>query len=86
MSISAFTGISWYNVLELNVVIWLTFKQRRGLYFYSLLAASWGIVFHQLGFIMRFFGVWKNHYVSEAVVNLGWYCMVIQSRTYYASR
>ncbi|KAI9767289.1 MAG: hypothetical protein M1839_004533 [Geoglossum umbratile] len=76
MSISAFTGISWYNVLELNVVIWLTFKKRRGLYFYSLLAASWGIVFHQLGYIMRFFGVWKNHYVSEAVVNLGWYCMV----------
>ncbi|KAI9764119.1 MAG: hypothetical protein M1840_008679 [Geoglossum simile] len=76
MSISAFTGISWYNVLELNVVIWLTFKRRRGLYFYSLLAASWGIVFHQLGYLMRFFEIWRNHYLTETVVNLGWYCMV----------
>ncbi|KAH0556504.1 hypothetical protein GP486_005603 [Trichoglossum hirsutum] len=76
MSISAFTGISWYNVLELNVIIWFTFKQRHGLYFYSLLAASWGIVFHQLGYILRFFGVSKNDYASEAIVNVGWYCMV----------
>ncbi|KAI9855533.1 MAG: hypothetical protein M1813_009761 [Trichoglossum hirsutum] len=76
MSISAFTGISWYNVLELNVIIWFTFKQRRGLYFYSLLAASWGIVLHQLGYIMRFFQVCSNDYISEAVVNLGWYLMV----------
>ena len=45
MTIGGFTAIAWYNSIELNVLIWMTFKRRRGLYFYSILGASWGVVY-----------------------------------------
>jgi hypothetical protein len=48
MTIGAFTAIAWYNSIELNVLIWMTFKRRRGLYFYSLLGASWGVAYVNL--------------------------------------
>lgn len=43
MTISGFTAIAWYNSIELNVLIWMTFKRYRGLYFCSILGASWGV-------------------------------------------
>ena len=76
MTISAFTAIAWYNVIDLNVVIWMTFKRRHGLYFYSLLGSSWGIMVYALAFLMKFFQVWKNNYVSVAFITIGWYAMV----------
>ncbi|KAH7308875.1 hypothetical protein BKA65DRAFT_576475 [Rhexocercosporidium sp. MPI-PUGE-AT-0058] len=76
MTLSAFTAIAWYNVIDLNVVIWITFKRRHGLYFYSLLASSWGIFVFALAFLMKFFQVWKNNYVSCALITIGWYAMV----------
>jgi hypothetical protein len=76
MTISAFTAIAWYNVVDLNVVIWMTFKRRHGLYFYSLLVSSWGIMIYALAFLMKFFQVWKNNYVSVAFITIGWYAMV----------
>jgi hypothetical protein len=74
--ISTFTAIAWYNVLALNVVIWLTFKRRSGLYFYTLLVASWGIAFHELGFLMLFFNITKSFAASMVVITVGWYSMV----------
>jgi hypothetical protein len=76
MTLSAFTAIAWYNVIDLNVSIWVTFKRRRGLYFYSLLVSSWGIMIYALAFLMKFFQVWKNDYVSVALITIGWYAMV----------
>lgn len=76
MTISAFTAIAWYNVIDLNVVIWVTFKRRHGLYFYSLLVSSWGIALFALSFLMKFFDIWKNPYVSCVFITIGWYAMV----------
>ena len=76
MTLGAFTAIAWYNVVDLNVMIWITFKRRHGLYFYSLLASSWGIFIYSLAFLMKFFQVWKNNYVSVAFITIGWYAMV----------
>ena len=76
MTLSAFTAIAWYNVVDLNVVIWMTFKRRHGLYFYSLLFSSWGIFIYSLSFLMKFFQVWKSNYVSVALITIGWYSMV----------
>jgi hypothetical protein len=76
MTVSAFTAIAWYNVVELNVMIWMTFRRHSGLYFYSLLASSWGICIYALAFLMKFFQVWENNYVSVALITVGWYAMV----------
>jgi hypothetical protein len=78
MSISAFIAIAWYNVLALNAVIWVTFKRRSGLYFYTLLVASWGIAFHQLGFLMMFFKISKSFSGSMVMITVGWYAMVMK--------
>ena len=76
MAIAAFTAVAWYNVAELNVQVFLTFKRHRGLYFWSLLISSYGCVLHALGFLLKFFTLTKNDYVSVTIITIGWYAMV----------
>lgn len=80
-TVSSFIAIAWYNVIVINVVILLVFKRWSGLYFYSLLIASWGIVLHQLGFLMQFFGIAKVFAESYVVMMVGWYTMVSRGNT-----
>ena len=74
-AIVAFVAIALYNVIVINVTIWLIFKRRTGLYFYSLVIASWGIVFHQVGFLLQFFGV-AGFATTFVIMSCGWYPMV----------
>ena len=76
MAMGAFTGIAWYNVVELNVAIYLTFKRKRGLYFWALCLSSWGILFHSTAFILKFYGVVGSYIVTCTLITVGWYCMV----------
>ncbi|KAJ5720353.1 uncharacterized protein N7483_008287 [Penicillium malachiteum] len=55
--ICAFLSIALYNVLELSSTVFVTFKRRRGLYFWSFLAATWGIAIYSIGFILKDFGL-----------------------------
>lgn len=81
MAIAAFTAVAWYNVAELNVQVFFTFKRHRGLYFWSLLISSYGCVLHALGFLLKFFQLVSrkqplNDYVCVTIITIGWYCMV----------
>lgn len=76
MAIASFTAVAWYNAIELNVQVFLTFKRHRGLYFWSLLISSWGCVLHALGFLLKFFQLTTNNYVSVTIITIGWYSMV----------
>ena len=76
MTIAAFTAIAWYNVIELNIQVFMTFKRHRGLYFWSLLISSYGCVLHALGFLLKFFQLTTNNYFSVTIITIGWYCMV----------
>ncbi|KAI4216124.1 MAG: hypothetical protein LQ351_001624 [Letrouitia transgressa] len=76
MSIAAFTGVAWYNAMELNIQVFLTFKRHRGLYFWSLLISSYGCILHALGFLLKFFQVTTNNYLSVTIITIGWYGMV----------
>ena len=76
MAMAAFTAVAWYNVAELNVQVFLTFKRHRGLYFWSLLITSYGCVLHALGFLLKFLVPATNIYVSVTIITIGWYCMV----------
>ncbi|KAI9851894.1 MAG: hypothetical protein M1838_002465 [Thelocarpon superellum] len=53
--ISAFGAVAWYNVLELSLRMYLTFGRRRGLYFWALVVATWGIAVYELGLVLLFF-------------------------------
>ncbi|KAH7067338.1 hypothetical protein BKA63DRAFT_424553 [Paraphoma chrysanthemicola] len=72
----AFLSIGLYNVIELTFLIFAIFKRRQGLYFWSLLVATWGIVPHALGFVFKFFEVISISVISSAIVAVGWPCMV----------
>ncbi|KAL9097656.1 MAG: hypothetical protein Q9163_006317 [Psora crenata] len=76
MVIASFTTIAWVNTIELQFRIWLGFKRYTGLYFWSLLLASWGCFFHPLGFVMLDFKIWTNAHLAGAVIGISWWCMV----------
>ena len=76
MACAAFTGIAWYNVIELNVSVYMTFKRKRGLYFWSLVVSSWGVVLHSLGFLLKLYGLVAQYGVTVTIITVGWWAMV----------
>lgn len=52
--LAAGTAIAWAYTIELDLVIFYTFRRRKGLYFWALLICSWGCSLHALGFILKF--------------------------------
>jgi hypothetical protein len=74
--IGSFIAISWYNAVELNFLIFTTFQKYRGLYFWSLVVASWGVVFYGIGFLFKFFQVIDNSVGNVVFITIGWWCMV----------
>ncbi|KAH6677600.1 integral membrane protein [Halenospora varia] len=86
MLIAAFFAIACSNVVEIIVLIFVTFKKRTGLYFWSLLVASWGIVIHAVGFLLKFFQLCKNDYVNITIITAGGIPMVIGQSVVLYSR
>jgi hypothetical protein len=74
--IASFCTLAWYNALELNILIFVTFKKYSGLYFWSLLIASWGIIPYAMGFLFKFFQIISNDFLSISLVTVGWWTMV----------
>ncbi|KAF2673418.1 hypothetical protein BT63DRAFT_367747 [Microthyrium microscopicum] len=71
-----FAGIALYNTLELIVLILVTFKRYNGMYFWSLLLATAGIIPYTLSLLFKFFEVIKINMLTIAFVALGWQMMV----------
>lgn len=85
MTMAAFASIAIYNVIELAIIIITTFKRRRGLYFYSFIVATAGIVPYTLGFIFKFFNVIPQTMISVTMIVVGWCFMVTgQSMVLYS--
>ncbi|KAG6007763.1 hypothetical protein E4U21_005602 [Claviceps maximensis] len=77
MTMAAFTGISWYIGVEINISLFLLFKRRRGLYFWSCALCSWGVILQPLFIILADFDVWKDAVPSIVMIYLTWLIMVI---------
>src|ERR1700737_3865512 len=73
--IAGFFAISCYNVIEIIIFIFNTFKRRNGLYFWSMLVASLGIPIHAVAVLLRFFGLAPDFFMCVVTV-VGWYAMV----------
>ena len=76
--IAFFAGLSMYNAVELIALVFFTFTRYKGVYFWSLLIASWGIIPYSLGFLLKFFDIttsWDK-YISVILLTVGWYTMV----------
>lgn len=72
----AFFSIACYNVLEIFVWIFDTFKHPRSLYFWSMQTGSWGIIIYTIFLITGTFG-----YISKipagVCIMIGYYSMLI---------
>lgn len=75
MLIAAFFAMSCYNVLEITISIFATFRCRRGLYFWSMLIATWGILLHAISVFLRYFALAPN-FPMCVLICIGWYAMV----------
>ncbi|KAJ5902583.1 hypothetical protein N7495_003111 [Penicillium taxi] len=71
----AFAAIALYNAVELVALCFLSFKRRRGSYFWSLLISSASIFPHCLGFIMLFF-TGTSPYFCVTLIALSWCAMI----------
>lgn len=79
--IASFTTISWYNCLELIILIQTFFKRRAGFYYYSLLVATVGIFLHCLGQFLKFYHIDDNGSQARdigytVIAYTGWIAMV----------
>ena len=67
--------LSVYNALELILIVFSTFKKWTGLYFWSLLVASFGILPYNIGFLIFYFKLAHN-WIGFAFSSYGWPTMV----------
>lgn len=75
-AVLAFLAISLYNVIELNVIILTVFKRRKGLYFWSFVAATNGIAPHSVGFLLKNVIFSDNYGLYVTLIAVGWMPMV----------
>jgi hypothetical protein len=78
ITVIALQSIALYNVVELTFIIWKVFKRRSGTYFWSFVAATYGILPYSVGFIAQYAGpqtqAAKFAYITVHLI--GWYFMV----------
>lgn len=77
------TAVAWVYAIELNLLIFLTFKRKGCLYFWSLLISSWGISLHGLGFILKFL-VGTSWLLDIPIITTGWVAMVTSFRALFS--
>ncbi|KAJ5745040.1 hypothetical protein N7533_009910 [Penicillium manginii] len=83
--VGALLVIALYNALELIILIFLNFKQYRGLYFWSLLVSSvFGVVPTTIGASLYFYLI-DPLWLALTISHIGFYAMVpIQSLVLYS--
>jgi len=73
---TAFMGVAFYLVLEINLTVLRCFKRRRGLYFWSLLISAWGVFFHTIGYVLQWWIPMSPWILNTACILFGWSMMV----------
>ena len=73
---TALMGIAFYLIIEVNVTIQRFFKKKSGLYFWSLLIASWGTCLHTIAFILQWWVPASPWVLSADFGQFGWSFMV----------
>ncbi|KAL2279321.1 hypothetical protein FJTKL_13526 [Diaporthe vaccinii] len=74
--VECFLTVAFYNVIELNVIIYSCFPRRTGLYFWSFVVATWGIAVYSVGFLTKDLSFIRNGFVYGTFIVVGWICMV----------
>lgn len=70
--IAAFCGIAFWSCLELLVLVYGTFKRRTGLYFWSIITTSAGLILQTTGYLLKAFENSANPYFVTVLCKVGW--------------
>ena len=73
---TALMGITFYLLIEVNITIQRFFKKRGGLYYWSLLVASFGTCIHTISFIIQWWVPGAPWILCAALGQFGWSFMV----------
>ncbi|KGO76582.1 hypothetical protein PITC_088610 [Penicillium italicum] len=77
ITIATLAGVTWYNAFELLILLFVTFAEYRGLYFWSLFVSSAGLIPYSLGFLFKFFKVTDDlPWLPVTLLTIGWWSMV----------
>ncbi|KAJ5774437.1 hypothetical protein N7457_009333 [Penicillium paradoxum] len=78
ITIATLAGVTWYNAFELMILLFVTFSEYRGLYFWSLfVSSSAGLLPYSLGFLLKFFNITGDQtWLPVTLLTIGWWCMV----------
>ncbi|PVI01322.1 hypothetical protein DM02DRAFT_654583 [Periconia macrospinosa] len=74
--LACFLSIAAYNVIEITVRIFTTFKKWRGLYFNSFLIATWSIMVHVAGHVLKLYNITSMNVLYNTLILFGWVGMV----------
>lgn len=86
-TLGAFVGVTWYNSIELLVLILLTFKKYQGTYFWSLLITTIvGVMIHSVGYLIKDFDLTTATWLPVTLVTIGWWTMIIGQSVVLYSR
>ncbi|KAI0112019.1 hypothetical protein GGR51DRAFT_557200 [Nemania sp. FL0031] len=75
MIVAGLYAIAIYNSIEIYISIFRTFRRRRGMYFWSMVAANTGIPILSVFNLLRYFNIAPPGPLS-IMVNIGWWLMV----------
>ncbi|KAF4999975.1 hypothetical protein FGRMN_2117 [Fusarium graminum] len=75
MTIAGLFAIACYNCLEILISLLSRFKRHDGLYFWSMITATLGIVLHSIVVLLRYYSLGPN-FVLCVLTCVGWYGMV----------
>lgn len=75
MTIAGFFAVACYNCVEILISLLDRFKRRDGLYFWSMLTATLGIVLHSIVVLLRYYSLGPN-FPLAVLTCVGWYAMV----------
>jgi hypothetical protein len=78
LPIVVFLAVALYNVIELAILIFASFRNRHGLYFWSFCVATFGTVPYSLGFLLKGLGINTSDavFVYVTLIVVGWTCLV----------
>ncbi|KAL6702833.1 hypothetical protein ACN47E_000919 [Coniothyrium glycines] len=82
----AFAAIALWSTVPLTIRVLTTLKKRSGLYFWSLLATTWGLCIRQIGFLAKSVPGSCPWQVSQVLLQIGWIAMVTGFSTVLYSR
>lgn len=68
-------ALALYNAIELILLIFTTFKKRRGLYFWSLCISNYGVISYSIGLIIEYFQL-AILWVGKIFDTSGWIFMI----------